>query len=168
MFLLTFSLQVSIQGYFLPHPTQGNGQFVWYNIPCQYSLHKWLSVSVNVLAVAANSLIAVILCILLNYSRSGFQKWSHLFFSPYDLPIPSWRTLYLLRSDTIINKLVCTFVSPAILSFAALHDLTQKPICRWSVRSTRVYSPGEQKFCYLMTTWLNVQFCNVVFFPWLL
>ena len=92
--------------------------------PCQCFLHKGLSISVNVLAVAADSLIAAILCTLLKYSRSGFWKWSHLF--SYDLPISIWRIFYLLRSDAIINKLVCTtFVSSAVSFLSGLHVITK-------------------------------------------
>ena len=41
---------------------------------CQYSLHKAESISVNAIGAATDLLIAVILCILLGLSRTGFKK----------------------------------------------------------------------------------------------
>ena len=91
----------------------------WYSnyMPLPILFTKGLSISVNVLALAADSLIAVILCILLNFSSSGFKKW--VFSS---LPPPYYMTF---QSQTDEIQIRCHHqqnrMSFHILSSAALH-----------------------------------------------
>ncbi len=75
---------------------------------------KYLSISVNALAAAGDVLIAGTLCLLLHRSRTGFQK-----------------------SDTMINKLVCTFslfssrgTHSEADPFRGQHRPSHKSLCR--------------------------------------
>jgi len=119
-------------------------------MPIRYYRHKGLSISTNVLGAACDLLIAATLVTLLNFSRTGFQKWSH--FSPitFKFHVNDFR-IYLDQMPLSTNLYVLSF---PILLFLDL-------LLSWNTFADHVY--GEYRLThqasryvqYLTDTLLN-------------
>ena len=77
IYLPIFPLQIPNQDFGRPRQNGGNALSVRYYILLRYYFHQGESITVNVLGAAADLLIAATLCSLLNFSRTGFHRWSH-------------------------------------------------------------------------------------------
>lgn len=169
MFLLTLSLQESIQGCFLPRQTQGNGLFVWYYIPVpmlssQGAIHfrqrlgscSWFinrGYSLHPLKILAQWILEV---------KSPLFLW----------PSNPNLTNLLFAQIRCYHQQTCMYYFRFFCCFFPLRPscYNEKPIFRLSPRSIRVYSPGEQKICCLDDTiwFIKCTTLLVVSVPWLL
>jgi hypothetical protein len=74
---------------------------------------KHLSMVVNVLAAAGDVLIALILCVMLHVSRTGYKKYRSVILL---CVFPTLMCCIACRSDTIINRLIAFSVNTGLLT----------------------------------------------------